>query len=106
MIKVTFIDHQNQATEIDADTGVSLMQAAVENGVAGIVAECGGACSCATCMCYVDETWAKKLGPASDMEHAMIEAVLEEHPTSRLSCQITLTKDMDGLVVHVPESQY
>lgn len=106
MIKVTFIDHQNQASEVETDTGISLMQAAVENGISGIVAECGGACACATCVCYVDDTWASKIGPASDMEQDMIESALQERSTSRLSCQITLTADMDGLVVHVPESQY
>lgn len=106
MIRITFIDHQNHAREVEADTGSSLMQAAVENGIAGIVAECGGACSCATCMCFVDDTWAARVGSPTGMEQAMVESMLQERPTSRLSCQITLTETLDGLVVHVPPSQY
>lgn len=106
MIKVTFIDHHRHASEVEADTGSSLMQAAVENGIAGIVAECGGACSCATCLCYVDEAWASRIGPPSGMEHAMVESALRDRPTSRLACQIKLTDDLNGLVVHVPQSQY
>jgi 2Fe-2S ferredoxin len=106
MIRITFIDHQNHASEVEADAGTTLMQAAVDNGITGIVAECGGACSCATCTCFLDEAWAARLGPPTGMEHAMVEAALQERPTARLSCQITLTEAMDGLVVHVPQSQY
>ena len=106
MIRVTFIDHLDQANEVEAEAGGSLMQAAVENGIAGIVAECGGACSCATCLCYVDEAWAARVGPAAGMEQAMVESALEDQPASRLSCQIRLTDELDGLVVRVPKSQY
>lgn len=106
MIKITFIDHLQQATDVEVETAGSLMQVAVNNGIAGIVAECGGACSCATCLCYIDEAWADRIGPPTGMEHAMLESALEERATSRLSCQIRLTNDMHGLVVHVPKSQY
>ena len=106
MIRVTFIDHLRQAREVEADTDCSLMQAAVEHSIDGIVAECGGACSCATCLCYVDDAWADRVGPPTGMERAMVEGALDERPTSRLSCQITLTDELDGLVVHLPPSQY
>lgn len=106
MIRITFIDHQGMASEVEAETGCSLMQAAVDHGIAGIVAECGGACSCATCLCHVDEAWAERVGPATGMEHAMVEGALHERPTSRLSCQIRLCDELHGLVVHLPQSQY
>jgi 2Fe-2S ferredoxin len=82
------------------------MLGAIENGIEGIVAECGGACSCATCHCYVDESWIDKTGRAEDMEEALIECAEKPRETSRLSCQIEVTEDLDGLVVHLPESQY
>lgn len=106
MITITFIDHQGQATEVQAEPGASLMQVATEHGIDGIVAECGGACSCATCLCHVDAAWAGRVGPASGMEHAMVEASLAERPHSRLACQVKLTPELHGLVVHLPASQY
>jgi len=106
MIKVNFIDHHKQISAVEAELGTTLMQAAVDNGIPGVIAECGGFCSCATCICYVDAEWVEHLNPASDMEHAMLESAAEEKPNCRLSCQITLTKNMDGLTVHLPESQY
>ncbi len=74
--------------------------------IEGILAECGGACSCATCHCYVDEAWLEKAGNASDMEKDMLDSVMGQRDTSRLSCQLAVTEEMDGLVVHLPESQY
>jgi ferredoxin, 2Fe-2S len=106
MITITFIDHLHQARDVEVEAGGSLMQAAVNHGITGIVAECGGACSCATCLCYVDEAWAQRVGPATGMEQEMLDGTLEARPTSRLACQIRLAGEMDGLVVHVPESQY
>ena len=106
MIKVNFVDHLDQVRVVEAAVGSTLMQAAVDNGIAGVVAECGGFCSCATCMCYVDEQWAATLNRASDMEHAMLESAAGDKPNCRLSCQITLTNDMDGMTVRLPESQY
>ena len=82
------------------------MQGAMDNMIEGILAECGGACSCATCHCYMGEAWAAKTGEASDMEKDMLDAVLDQRKTSRLSCQVAVTAEMDGLVVHLPESQY
>ena len=103
MPKVTYIAFDGEETIVDAKEGMSVMQSAVNNGVDGIVAECGGACSCATCHVYVDEAWFEKL-PA--MEKEMLDFVMSPQPTSRLSCQIKVTAELDGLVVNTPESQY
>lgn len=106
MPQITYISHDGNATEVDVPVGNSVMQGAVDNMIDGIVAECGGSCSCATCHCYVDEAWVSKLPPASGMEKDMLECVLEPRPNSRLSCQLEVTEELDGLVVHLPESQF
>lgn len=106
MPQVTFVSHDGTVTEVQAEPGVSVMQAALDNGVDGIIAECGGACSCATCHCYVDEAWMAKVGEPSEIEKDMLECVLEPKENSRLSCQITVSDELDGIVVNVPESQY
>lgn len=106
MPQVTFVSHDGAVTEVQAESGVSVMQAAVDNGVDGIIAECGGACSCATCHCYVDEAWVAKAGEPSEIEQDMLECVLDPQENSRLSCQITVSDELDGLVVKVPESQF
>jgi len=106
MPHVTYIGPDGSGTTVEAQLGASLMQMAVFNGVPGIVADCGGAASCATCHVYVDESWAPRvLGPGAD-EDAMLDcAASERRPTSRLSCQIAFSADLDGLIVHIPESQ-
>jgi 2Fe-2S ferredoxin len=81
------------------------MAGAVRNDVPGIDAECGGACACATCHVYVDEAWRARVGAASDMERNMLEFAGDVRPDSRLSCQIRVTKELDGLVVQTPKSQ-
>lgn len=106
MPKITYIAFDGDETIIDAKEGMSVMQSAVNNGVDGIVAECGGACSCATCHVYVDEAWFDKLPEAQAMEKEMLDFVMSPQPTSRLSCQIKVTAELDGLVVNTPESQY
>jgi 2Fe-2S ferredoxin len=106
MPKVTFIAADGTRTEVDAMNGLSLMQAAVNNGVPGIVAECGGACSCATCHVHVEPDWFDRLPPPEGMEKDMLEFVMEPKPTSRLSCQIKVSDALEGLVVHTPKSQY
>lgn len=103
---ITYISHSGEINEIEVANGTSVMQGAVDNMIDGIVAECGGSCSCATCHCYVDEAWTDKIPPASEMEKDMLECVLEPQPNSRLSCQITVTDELDGLVVRLPESQF
>ena len=106
MPKITYIAFDGEETTVDAKEGMSVMQSAVNNGVDGIVAECGGACSCATCHVYVDEEWLGKLPEALAMEKEMLDFVMSPQPNSRLSCQLKVTAELDGLVVNTPESQY
>jgi len=106
MARITFISADGTRTEINAVNGTSLMVAAVNNGIKGIVAECGGACSCATCHVIVDQEWYKKLTPAAQLEKDMLEFAAEPAETGRLSCQIPVTDELDGLVVTVPSAQY
>lgn len=108
MPKVTFVAFDGQSTQVDAPVGENVMRAALYNGVEGIVGECGGGLSCATCHCYIDDRWAQEVGPpASQAEDELLEsAATDVRPTSRLSCQVELTEALDGLVVHLPETQY
>ena len=103
---VTYVNHDGSSFEVEVPSGTSVMQAAVDNMIDGIVAECGGSCSCATCHCYVDEAWLAKLPPPSGMEKDMLECVLEPRPNSRLSCQLVVNDALDGLVIGLPESQF
>ncbi|WP_422443711.1 MULTISPECIES: 2Fe-2S iron-sulfur cluster-binding protein [unclassified Endozoicomonas] len=103
---IQFVTHDGNQYEADIDSGSTLMQGAVDNMIDGILAECGGACSCATCHCYIDEGWIEMVGPAEGMEQEMLDVVREPRATSRLSCQVVVTDEMDGMVVHLPESQY
>jgi 2Fe-2S ferredoxin len=105
MIKVTFIEHNGTAHTVDGEPGQTLMETAVKHTVPGIVAECGGACSCATCHVYVDETWKDKTGAPSEMEEDMLDFAFDVRASSRLSCQIRLKPELDGLVVRIPEFQ-
>ena len=106
MPTIKFIDHQGQSREVYAENGTSLMDTAVYNGISGIVADCGGACSCATCHVYVDPEWLAKMPKMCDEEQALLEFAIELKENSRLSCQIDVTEDMDGLIVLTPENQY
>lgn len=106
MAKIRYINHSGAETVVEAKDGNSIMQTAVDNGIDGIVAECGGGMSCATCHVYFDEEWSKKLEEPNKMEKEMLEFVIEPHETSRLSCQIKIHDGLDGIVVHIPESQY
>lgn len=106
MPKVTFIAHDGASRTLEEPDGVTIMQAAFNAGIAGIVAECGGSMMCATCHVYVREPWAAKLEPMSATEHEMLTmTVSERKATSRLSCQIVLGPGVDGIVVEIPESQ-
>jgi ferredoxin, 2Fe-2S len=105
MTKITFIESNGTAHEVEAEDGSTVMEAAIHNDVPGIVAECGGACTCSTCHIYVDEKWAEKTGAPSPMEEDMLDFAYEVKPNSRLSCQISVSKELDGLVVRVPEQQ-
>ncbi len=105
MTKLTIVAFDGQRFEIDAADGSTVMENAVRNSIAGIDAECGGACACATCHVYVDEEWVDRTGAPDPMEEDMLDFAFDVRPTSRLSCQIRITPDLDGLVVHVPERQ-
>jgi 2Fe-2S ferredoxin len=108
MPKVTYIEANGATHVVDVPINENVMRGALYNGVEGIVGECGGAVSCATCRCYVDEAWAAKVGgPASDAEKELLQAAEDSvKPNTRLSCQINMTAELDGLVVHLPEHQY
>ncbi|ROZ66506.1 2Fe-2S iron-sulfur cluster-binding protein [Ramlibacter sp. WS9] len=106
MPKITYIEATGAATTLDLAEGWSLMQGATANGVEGILGECGGSCACATCHCYVDEARLGDLPAPSDGEQAMLENVAApRRPNSRLACQIKATAALNGLVVHLPETQ-
>jgi ferredoxin, 2Fe-2S len=105
MTKLTIVAFDGTRFEIDADNGSTVMENAVRNSVPGIDAECGGACACATCHVYVDEEWTEKVGPPAPMEEDMLDFAFDVRPTSRLSCQIKMKADFDGLVVNIPERQ-
>lgn len=108
MAQVTYVSSDGEKTTVEVANDESVMRGAMENGIDGIVAECGGGLACATCHCYVDEAWADKVGtPTSQDERDMLEmAAAEVKPNSRLSCQIELSEELDGLVVHLPDAQY
>ena len=91
--------------ETEAENGSSVMETAIRNGVPGIIAECGGACTCATCHVYVEPEWVEKTGVPSPMEEDMLDFAFEVQPNSRLSCQIIVSDELDGLVVDVPSQQ-
>jgi ferredoxin, 2Fe-2S len=105
MPRITFIEPSGSRRVVDAPIGVTLMEAAVQNGVQGIVALCGGACACATCHVYVDAAWRPRLGAREEMEEGMLESAWEPRDNSRLSCQIHVTADLEGLEVTVPPRQ-
>ena len=99
---ITYIQPNGQAADVDVPLGSSVMQGAVDNMIEGIVAECGGACSCATCHVYVDPAWVDIVGPACDFEQDMLSAAAEVRSNSRLSCQIEITPELSGLIVSMP----
>lgn len=106
MPKITFIEQDGTPHEVEAEVGMTVMEAAVKNSVPGIEAECGGACSCATCHVYVDNDWRKKTGQPDEMEEDMLDFAFDVRDSSRLSCQIKVTEELDGLLVTVPEKQF
>ena len=103
---VTYISHAGDTRQISVPIGDSVMEGAIKNGVDGIVAECGGACQCATCHVYVDEAFLGLLKPIQEDENEMLgTTAAERKPNSRLGCQIPVTKELDGLIVRTPERQ-
>jgi 2Fe-2S ferredoxin len=105
MPKINFIDASGTKRTVEADVGSTVMEAAIRNNIPGIEAECGGACACATCHVYVAEDWREKVGPPSPMEEDMLDFGYDVRPNSRLSCQIKVSNELDGLVVSTPEKQ-
>lgn len=105
MTKITYIAFDGTRFDVEAQDGSTVMENAIRNAVPGIEAECGGACACATCHVYVDEAWSELVGPPEPMEEDMLDFAYDVRPTSRLSCQIRVRPELDGLVVSVPERQ-
>jgi 2Fe-2S ferredoxin len=105
MAKITFIDSAGTARTVEGEAGSTVMETAIKNGVPEIEAECGGACACSTCHLYIDEAWREKVGEPSPMETDMLDFAFEVKPNSRLSCQIKVSDELDGLVVTTPSRQ-
>lgn len=106
MTNIKFIDSNGDHHEVEALDGASIMETAVDNGIEGILGDCGGLLSCATCHCYLDDQALEVVPPISEDEEYMLETVLERKQQSRLGCQIALTEEMDGVTITLPESQY
>tara|TARA_Y100000590_G_scaffold390476_1_gene466292 strand:+ start:309 stop:629 length:321 start_codon:yes stop_codon:yes gene_type:complete len=105
MPKITYIEHNGKSHEIEVANGLSVMEGAVQNNIPGIDADCGGSCACATCHVYVDEKWFEKLSKKDEAEIDMLDVAFEPNKFSRLSCQLTVTEGLDGLVVKMPSKQ-
>ena len=106
MVKITYTEHNGAQHKVDAPTGLSMMKAATDEGIEAIVAECGGNCACGTCRVYISDEWRARLEPPQDAEREMVEYVGDGDPRVRLSCQIPVTEDLDGIEVVMPASQY
>jgi len=105
MGKITFVEHDGTRHEVDFESGQSLMQIAMDNGVPGIDADCGGSCACGTCHVIVDQNWIEATGTATEEEEGMLDLAPEKATTSRLACQVSTNENMDGMVVRLPEFQ-
>jgi 2Fe-2S ferredoxin len=106
MASVIYVQHDGAEHKVEVAAGENIMQGAINNNIDGIIGECGGGLSCATCHCYVDEAWVSKIDEPSAGESDMLEAANERRANSRLSCQLTVSDALDGIIIHVPESQY
>jgi ferredoxin, 2Fe-2S len=106
MPKVTFIAHDGKRYEVQAQAGLSLMRAAVDNDVPGIDGDCGGQCACATCHVFIDPAWVERTGQRTQQENDMLNFAAELRDSSRLACQVQVTAELDGLVVAMPEGQH
>ena len=106
MAKITYIEHDGREHVVEVKTGLSVMEGAIRNNVPGIDADCGGACACATCHVFVEGDWAAKTGVRTQQENDMLNFAAELRDSSRLACQITVTDDLDGLEVTMPEGQH
>lgn len=105
MATITFIEHNGTTHAVEARFDRTVMQIAVEHSVPGILADCGGSCSCGTCHAYIDAAWRDRLPPVSESEGFMLEAVIAPAEGSRLCCQIAMKEDLDGMIVRLPAEQ-
>ena len=105
MPKITYIEHNGKSHTLEVANGLTVMEGAVQNNIPGIDADCGGSCACATCHVYVDEKWYDKLPKKENTEEDMLDMAFEYKPLSRLSCQINVSDELDGLVVKMPSKQ-
>ncbi len=106
MPKVIYVTADGTRHEVEVEIGYSVMEGAINNNIDGIIAECGGACACATCHAYIDDTWLDKMPEMDDMEDSMLDAAYERKDSSRLTCQLEMNDAWDGLVVHIGENEY
>ena len=106
MVKITYIEWNGEQRTVEGKLDQSVMEAAVKNAVPGIAADCGGNCACGTCRVYVDQAWRSRTGEPRELEQAMLEYTNDQTPNVRLSCQMKITQELDGLVVRMPKSQH
>tara|TARA_B100000941_G_C28321474_1_gene456745 strand:+ start:298 stop:618 length:321 start_codon:yes stop_codon:yes gene_type:complete len=105
MTKINFIDHLGEKRTVDIDNGLTVMEGAVQNNIPGIDADCGGSMACATCHVYVNNEWLNKISEAEEAEQDMIDMAFEPKKNSRLSCQLIVSEELDGLIVSTPKKQ-
>ena len=105
MPKITYVEHNGTEHTVDVPVGLTVMEGAVNNNIPGIDADCGGACACSTCHAYVDPAWVDRLPESEDMEVDMLDFAFEPNERSRLTCQVKVTADMDGMVLQLPGKQ-
>ena len=105
MPKITYIEHNGKSHTLEVANGLTVMEGAVQNNIPGIDADCGGSCACATCHVYVNEKWFDKLPNKESAEEDMLDMAFEPKTSSRLSCQLTVSDELDGLVVNMPSKQ-
>ena len=105
MPKITYIEHSGKSHVVEVPNELSVMEGAVQNNIPGITADCGGACACATCHVYVDEKWFDKLKKKDEAEQDMLDMAFEPNKFSRLSCQISVSNELDGLAIKIPSKQ-
>lgn len=106
MVKITYVEFSGEEHVVDVEPDHTVMEGAVKNNIPGIDADCGGTCACATCHVYVDEAWLSRTGQRFDIEESMLDFVENVQPNSRLSCQIRVTDELNGLIVRMPKTQH
>ena len=105
MAKITYIEHSGKSHTIEVQNGLTVMEGAIQNNIPGIDADCGGSMACATCHVYVKEEWFNKLPKKEDGEEDMLDMAYEPNKFSRLSCQLTVSDELEGMIVNLPEKQ-